>query len=65
LESADNFHDAHRLARQAAKQGLTGDPVSILDSGGKSVGQFILMPDGTVIEQLIANEAEFIDVTRS
>jgi hypothetical protein len=34
LESADNFQDARRLARQAAKQGPPGDPVSILGSGG-------------------------------
>jgi hypothetical protein len=66
LESADNFQDARRLARQAAKQGPPGDPVSILGSGGIFFGgQFVLMPDGTIIEQPIASEAESIDVTRS
>jgi hypothetical protein len=50
--STDNLHDAIRLAREIASQ--VGDPVSILEEGGKAVRQFMLMPDGTVAERAIA-----------
>jgi hypothetical protein len=55
IESADSLQGAIRAARDAAKHGRTGDPVSILESGGKAVMQFVLMPDGTVAEQTIAS----------
>ena len=58
LESADNLQDAIRAAREAARQGQPGDPVSILESGGKAVRQFVLMPDGTVAEQAIARQGK-------
>ena len=48
LETADTLPDAVRLAEDSAKRGAVGDLVSILDGAGKSVGQFVLMPDGTV-----------------
>jgi hypothetical protein len=54
FESTESLQDAIRVAREAAKQGQAGDPVSILESGGKTVRQFVLMPDGTVAEQAIA-----------
>jgi len=54
IESTESLHDAIRVAREAAKQGQAGDPVSILESGGKAIRQFVLMPDGTVAEQAIA-----------
>jgi hypothetical protein len=54
FDSADNLQDAIRLAREAASQGQAGDLVSILESGGKAVRQFVLLPDGTVAEQAIA-----------
>jgi hypothetical protein len=54
LESTDNLQDAIRMAREVARQGHAGDLVSILESGGKAVRQFVLMPDGTVAEQAIA-----------
>jgi hypothetical protein len=54
FESTDNLEDAIRLAREVARQGQAGDPVSILESGGRAVRQFVLMPDGTVAEQVIA-----------
>lgn len=54
LESADNLQDAIRVAREVARQGQAGDPVSILEVGGRAVRQFVLMPDGTVAEQSIA-----------
>jgi hypothetical protein len=54
LASTENLQDAVRAAREIARQGPTGDPVSILESGGKAVRQFLLMPDGTVAEKAIA-----------
>ena len=53
LASADDLQDAIRVAREVASQGQAGDPVSILESGGKAVRQFVLMPDGTVAEQAV------------
>ena len=52
--SADNLPDAIRTAREAARQGRAGDLVSVLESGGQAVRQFVLLPDGTVAEQAIA-----------
>jgi hypothetical protein len=54
--SADSLQDAIRMAREVARQGQACDPVSILESGGKAVRQFVLMPDGTVAEQEIARQ---------
>ena len=54
FDSTDNLEDAVRLANEVARQGSTGEPVSILNSGGMTVRQFVLMPDGTVAEQAIA-----------
>jgi hypothetical protein len=64
LEAADTLQDAVRLAKQAARRGSPGELISILESGGKSVGQFVLMPDGTVKEQPVASSAESVDATR-
>jgi hypothetical protein len=58
LQSTDDLQEAIRVAREAARQGQAGDPVSILESGGKAVWQFVLMPDGTVAEQAIALSVE-------
>ena len=58
LDSTDNLQDAIRVAREAARQGQAGDLVSILESGGKAVRQFVLMPDGTVAEQAIARSVK-------
>ena len=55
--STENLEDAIRVAREVAGQGQAGDPVSILESGGKAVRQFVLMPGGTVAEQAIARQA--------
>jgi hypothetical protein len=56
LDSTDNLQNAIRIAREVAKQGLPGDPVSIIESEGMTVRQFVLMPDGTVAEQAIARK---------
>ena len=56
FESTEDLQDAIRVAREVAKQGQAGDPVSILESGGKAVRQFVLMSDGTVAEQAIAGQ---------
>jgi hypothetical protein len=50
----DNLGEAIRVVREVAGQGQAGNLVSILESGGKAVRQFVLMPDGTVAEQPIA-----------
>lgn len=54
LESTDDLQDAIRLAWEAASYAQDGDLVSILESGGKAVRQFVRLPDGTVAEQAIA-----------
>ena len=54
LCSADNLSDAISAAREAARQGRAGDLISVLESGGQAVRQFVLLPDGTVAEQAIA-----------
>jgi hypothetical protein len=56
FEPAGNLEDAIRLAREAARQGQVGDPVSILESGGMAVRQFVRTADGTVVEQAIARQ---------
>jgi hypothetical protein len=62
FESTDNLQDAIRVAREVARQGQAGDPVSILESGGKAVRQFVLMPDGTVSEQAMARQVKLSGV---
>jgi hypothetical protein len=62
LGATDNLEEAVRLAREAARQGQAGEPVSVLESGGKAVRQFVLMTDGTVAEQPIASPARSIAV---
>jgi hypothetical protein len=57
-QSTDNLLDAIRVAREVARQGQAGDPVSVLESGGKAVKQFVLLPDGTVAEQPIARQVK-------
>ena len=54
LGSAENLSDAISAAKGAARQGRAGDLVSVLESGGQAVRQFVLLPDGTVVEQAIA-----------
>lgn len=54
FDSAENLPDAIRAAREAARQGRAGDLLTILESGGQAVGQFVVLPDGTVAEQPIA-----------
>ncbi|HEY7152513.1 MAG TPA: hypothetical protein VH575_01010 [Gemmataceae bacterium] len=56
LESTDDLQDAIHAAREVARQSRVGDLVSILESGGKAVRQYVLMPDGTVAEQAIARQ---------
>jgi hypothetical protein len=57
LESSGNLEDAIRVAREVAKQGQAGDPVSVIDSGGMAVRQFVRMPDGVVVEQVVMRRA--------
>ena len=46
LESAGNLEDAIRIARQIARQGPVGDPVSIIESDGMAVTQLYSWPTG-------------------
>ncbi|HEV3258386.1 MAG TPA: hypothetical protein VG013_16015 [Gemmataceae bacterium] len=55
--STDNLQDAIRIAREVAQQGQAGDPVSV-ERDGKTIRQFVLMPDGTVAEQAIARQVK-------
>lgn len=57
FETTDNLPDAIRAAVEVAKQTQPGEPVSILESGGRAVRQFVLRPDGTVEEQTISCQA--------
>ena len=63
LETTDNLEDAIRFAKEAAKRGQPGDPVSVLAKNGQSLAQFLLLPDGIVQEQPIARPAKPIDAT--
>lgn len=65
LETADTFSEAVRLAQNAAQRGAAGDLVSVLASDGKSVAQFVLLPDGTVQEQPIVRSSKTIDVSNT
>lgn len=51
FESSSNLEDAIRVAREVASKGQEGDPVSVIESGGMTVRQFIRMPNGVVAEQ--------------
>lgn len=53
FDATDNLQDAIRIARDVARQGQAGDPVCI-EREGKTIRQFVLMPDGTVAEQAVA-----------
>lgn len=57
LASAENLQDAIRLAREIAKQAQPGDPVSV-EREGKTVRQFVLMPDGTIAEPAIVRPTD-------
>jgi len=61
---AEDLEGAVRLAREVASQGQTGDLVSVLESNGLAVRQFVRMPDGTVAEQLVAGPASSPGGTR-
>jgi hypothetical protein len=54
LGSADSLPVAIRAAQVAARQGRAGDLVTILESEGQAVRQFVLLPDGPVADQPIA-----------
>ena len=54
LCSAENLSDAICAAKEAARQGRVGNLVSILESGGQAIRQFVLLRDGTIAEQAIS-----------
>jgi hypothetical protein len=58
FEVGGDLQDAIRVARDVARQGQPGDPVSILEAGGKAIRQFVLRSDGTVADQPIAGKGQ-------
>mgnify|MGYP007059389308 CR=1 FL=1 len=54
LGEFDDLQTAFEVARELAQNGPIGDLVSVLESSGKAVRQFVQSEDGTVIEQPIA-----------
>lgn len=54
FDATDSLKDAICIARKIAQQGQAGDPVCI-EREGKTIRQFLLMPDGTVAEQAIVS----------
>ena len=54
FDSTDSLQDAIRIAREAARNGQAGDPVSV-EHNGKNIRQFVLTPDGMIAEQALAN----------
>jgi hypothetical protein len=58
FDGTDDLQDAIRVAREVAEQGRAGDPVTILDSGGLAVRQFVRLGDGTVAEQAVARSVK-------
>jgi len=58
LGDADQLPAAIQLAREAAQLGQPGALVTIVESQGKAVRQFVRLADGAVIEQPIASRAK-------
>ncbi len=56
FEATDNLQDAIRIARRVVREGPTGDLIYI-EHEGKSIWQFMLMPNGNVDERKIAQVA--------
>lgn len=54
--SSGDLEDAIRVARDCARQGQEGDPITVLESSGMAVRQFMRMPDGAVVEQVVARQ---------
>jgi hypothetical protein len=53
LASAESLEQAIRMAQEAATQIQPGSLVSILESGGSAVKQFLIIADGTLAEQAL------------
>ncbi|MBV9126270.1 MAG: hypothetical protein JO112_23215 [Planctomycetes bacterium] len=56
--STENLPEAIRVAREVAMLGQAGEPISILDREGYAVRQLVLLPNGTVAEQVIARPVQ-------
>jgi len=52
LDSTDDLQEAIRIAREATRQVQVGDPVCV-EYEGKTIKQFVLMPDGKVVEEAL------------
>lgn len=53
FDATNDLQDAIRIAREVAKQGQSGEPISVTHDG-MTVRQFVLMPDGQVAEEKVA-----------
>jgi hypothetical protein len=58
LASAASLEEAVRFAQETARQGPAGSLISILDSEGSAVKQFLLTSNGSFAEQAIARPSQ-------
>ena len=54
FDSAGNLQDAIRIAREVVQKQQAGDLVCI-EHEGKNIRQFVLMPNGQVEEEVLAD----------
>ncbi len=54
FDSTDNLQDAIRIAREVVQKGQSGELVCI-EYRGKNIRQFVLMPNGRVEEEVLAD----------
>jgi hypothetical protein len=53
FDSTHALEDAIRIAREVAKHGQAGETVCI-EYQGKNIRQFVLIPNGEVVEEVLA-----------
>jgi hypothetical protein len=56
-DSTDHLQDAIRIAREVVQSAQAGEPVCIQHKG-KNIWQFVLMPNGKVAEEALADVAK-------
>ena len=49
FDTTDSLSEAIRLARSLTRSGEPGEPISI-EQDGRNIMQFVLMPDGTLVQ---------------
>ena len=53
FDEVDSLEEALKIARELAKEGQAGDPVSI-EYDGRVIRQFVLTPEGKVEEEPVS-----------